>query len=432
MEAVTLLIAAVASALIFFLSPFYGLVVYMTALIWYPQNLGVMLGPANFSVSRIVILALYLSIFLKKDTLKRLELIWLDRLVLIYFAVRILSGIPTSPDITKVIEYNSGVFFDRALPYFAVRIIITNKEQYLLLLKWLLWLSAPLAVIAFYESLTGHNLVDFGRNITYGEHRWGLYRACATFPHPIRLGVFFAMIGAMCAGLLKNMKENRLFYVIGIGLTVVGVFSSMSSGSLLAMIAAILFIAFYRFRRYWKAAIIGIILMCSVVEIVSNRHFYDVIDYFAFNTSTAWYRTRLIEVALFEGGMRGHWLFGYGMADPMWCENIDMRNHTDMVNQYLLVLCRFGLVGFIPFCAIIAVAIKKLFKNFWEVNSESDIWLVWCLAAALFGVLTAFNSVSLLSQPLTLFFMMLGLCVILPAKLAGRATCDVADNKVLV
>lgn len=422
MEAVTLLIAAAASALIFFLSPIYGLVVYMAALIWYPQNLGVELGPADFSVSRIVILALYLSIFLKKDALKQFKFIWLDKLVIIYFAARILSGATTTPDIMKLVEYNSGVFFDRALPYFAVRIIITNKEQYLLFLKWVLWLCAPLAILAFFECLTAHNLLAFGRvDMVYSGHRWGHYRARATFNHPIYLGVFFAMVGAICAGLLKNIKKGRLFYMIGIGLTGLGVFSSLSSGGLFAMVAAILFIAFYRFRHYWKTAIIGVILMCGVVEVLSNRHFYDVVDRFAFNAATGWYRTRLFEVALFEGGMSGHWLTGYGMADPMWCDKIDMRDHTDMVNQYLLILCRFGLVGFVPFLLITGNAIKHLFKGFWKISAETDSWLVWCLAAGLFSVLLAFNSVSLFGQPINLFFIMLGLCAVLPAKLAERA-----------
>ena len=181
------------------------------------------------------------------------------------------------------------------------------------------------------------------------------------------------------------------------------------------MVGALSFISFYRYRHSWKGAIIGVILMCGLVDIISNRRFYNVIDHLSFSSSTAWYRARLFEVALFEGGMSGHWLTGYGFAEPGWGPKIDMREWTDMVNHYLLELSRYGLVGFIPFCAVIITAIKKLFENFRLMKSGEDQWLIWCIAGGLFGVLLAFNSVSLFGQPMTMLFMMFGFCVAVPA-----------------
>jgi hypothetical protein len=46
-----------------------------------------------------------------------------------------------------------------------------------------------------------------------------------------------------------------------------------------------------------------VVSLYAVVEIISNRHFYDVFGDFTVNPVTAWYRSRLIDVALFEGGM---------------------------------------------------------------------------------------------------------------------------------
>jgi uncharacterized membrane protein len=168
--------------------------------------------------------------------------------------------------------------------------------------------------------------------------------------------------------------------------------------------------------------------MCCFVEMVSNRHFYDVIDRLAFNKATAWYRTRLFEIAFFEGGMSGHWVTGYGLADPRWCDRIDFRDHTDMVNHYLLKLTRYGLVGFIPFCAVIIAAIKRLFKDFWLVSHDSDKWLIWCLAGGLFSVLLAFNSVSLFGQPMILLFMIFGFCAALPSTVDKRDSLTMNVN----
>lgn len=417
MASVTLLLAATGCLLVLWLRPVYGLAVYTILSMWYPYCVGtVSVGTIDFSVGRIVIIALFVKIFLNTDIAKNFKVVWLDKLVVILFLAEIAAGL-TTVEPMKLLEYRLGDFFDMALPYFAVRLIITDKERFVTLLKAIAWSSAVLALFAFYESMTGTNLLAFGRSLASPGMRLELfYRAQTTFRHAIYYGVFCAMSGAVCLGLVKVVKKNKLVYKIMISLVFLGAFSSMSSGGLLAMIGALLFIGFFKYRQYWKQAIIVIIIMCGVVEFISNRHFYDVIDRFTFNSATAWYRGRLFEVAFFEGGMSGHWLTGYGFEDPRWCDKIDMRNHTDMVNHYLMKLCRYGLVGFIPFCAVIITAIKKLFEGFWTICDKSEQWLVWCVAGSLFGVLLAFNSVSLFGQPMTMLFMMFGFCIVLPRK----------------
>jgi len=410
MQSVTLFVAATASLLVLSLGPLYGLIIYIGALLLYPISLTVHLGPLTFPVSRIVIIALYANIFLNTNLTQKFKLVLPDKFMIAFFICQAVSGGVTNPNVISLLENRAGRFLDMALPYFAVRLIVTNRQQYILLLKSILCMIAILAIPAFYQSVTGYNFLDFGRNKTFAGKRHGLYRAFATFKHPIYLGVFFAMAGGMCTGLLKNVRKNILLYKIGIGLALLGVISTMSSGALLAALSAISFIAFYKYRKYWKQATIVIIFMCLAVEVVSNRHFFEVIDRFAFSGGTAWYRARLIEVVLFEGGMSGHWLLGYGMADPGWSHSIDGRSHTDMVNQYFLVLSRFGLVGFIPFCGLIMTSVYKLFESFWTLHQDRDSWLVWCLAGGLFGALISFNGVSVFGQPTNFFYMMLGLC----------------------
>jgi hypothetical protein len=418
MELVTLLIAAVGCLLVLFVRPIYGLAVYAILSMWYPYGVGtVSLGTIDFSAGRIVIIVLFVKIFLSTNLTGKFRFIWIDRFVIILFIAEIMAGMVTT-ELMRLIEYRSGDFFDMALPYFAVRLIVTSKEKYISLLKMIAYAAAVLAIFAVYESLTGHNLLKLGRFLPVPKIRLNYFhRAQVTFRHPIHCGVFFAMTGAVCMGLVKNSGEHKFLYIILVILMLLGSFSSMSSGGQFALIGAFAFIAFYRFRHKWRLAVIGIMLMIVMAEIVSNRNFYDLVDYFAFNRGTAWYRTRLFEVAFFEGGMSGHWLFGYGLADPMWCLKIDMRDHTDMVNQYLLKLARYGLVGFIPFCVVIITAIKRLFKDFWKVTKDSDVWLTWCLAGGLFSLLFAFNSVSLFGPPMTMFFMVLGFCVMVPEAL---------------
>jgi hypothetical protein len=427
MQAVTLLIAAIASSLVFFLAPIYGLVVYIASFAWYPTYIAVPVGTVDFTVRRIVILAIFAKLFLITDLPKRFRFIWLDKLVIIYFAAQFLVGATTATALSAFFENRAGAVFDTILPYFAVRLILRNRQQYLTLLKWILIIATPLAIIGFYECMTGTNLVGFfQRYNAWGTlsgvpleeqslQRYGFFRAFTVFSQPIMYGLFFAMFGPVCAGIMGQVKKNRPLCWLGLGLMAVGIFSSMSSGPLLAVVLSIPFIAFYPWHKYWRQAVILIIIMCASVEIISNRHFYEVIDRFAFSAANAWYRSKLIRVALFEGGMSGHWLFGYPFGtDPGWGKLIGGRGITDIVNHYLGVLCHYGLVGLIPFLTVIGAAIKRMIDSFRACVTGADRWLVWCLSGALFGILGAMNSTSLFGPPVTVFYIMLACCGTMP------------------
>jgi len=424
MQGVTLLIAAIASSLVFFLAPIYGLVVYIASFAWYPTYLTVPVGTIDFTVRRLVILAIFANLFLLTDLPKRFRFIWLDKLVIIYFAAQFIAGATTAKVLSNFFENRAGAVFDMVLPYFAVRMILRNKQQYLVLLKWILIIAAPLAIVGFYECMTGRNPVDFLRKYYAWESlgkdynlptRWGLTRAEVVFPHPIMYGLFFAMFGSVCAGILSYGKKYKALYRAALGLMCVGVFSSMSMGALLAASCSIPFIAFYRWRKYWKPVLVIIIVMCGLVEIISNRHFWEVIDRISFNSGNAWYRSKLIEVALFEGGMSGHWLTGFGYnVEPGWGQRINGLSYTDVVNHYLLVLCSFGLAGLLPFLVVIGAVIKKLIESFGTCMTGADRWLVWCLAGGLFGILVAMNSTSLFGPPITVFYIIIACCGVMP------------------
>ena len=423
MEGVTLAVAVFSSVLIFPFRPIYGLVVYIAALAWYPSYMSVPIGTLDFTVNRIVILAMFVNLFLRTSLPRQFKFIWLDKLVIIYFLCQILVGALTSNSLLALLENRAGAVFDMVLPYFAVRMIVTSRKEYLTLLKSILIIAAPLAIVGFYQCMTGNNPLGFLKQY----HAWrtdmvyrpvsriGFFRADVVFSHSIMYGLFFTMLGPVCAGIVRSAKEDKTLYMIGILLMGVGVFSSMSSGPMFAGLLSVLFIAFYRWRKYWKPIVIMIIIMFGAVELTSNRHFYDVLGGFTINPATAWYRSRLIDVALFEGGMSGHWLIGYGsFADPGWGPLIDGRDHTDAVNHYILILARYGLTGLVPFLAMNIVVLKRLIDAYKASLFDSDKWLVWCLLAALIGLACAFMTVSLFGQPTTIFYMVLGLCGVMP------------------
>ena len=233
MQDVTLIIAVAASALIFLVSPVYGLILYIATFAWYPSYLTVSIGTVDFTLCRIVILIIFANLFLRTSLPRRFKFIWLDKLVIIYFLCQIFAGAFTSKLLTAFLVNRAGAVFDMALPYFAVRMIVTSRKEYLTLLKSVLIIAAPLALVGFYQCLTGNNLVGFLKKYYAWKSNWayqpvarrGFYRADVTFPMSIMYGLFFAMFGPLCAGILCKVKKSKTLYWLGLGLMGVGIFS---------------------------------------------------------------------------------------------------------------------------------------------------------------------------------------------------------------
>ncbi|MHC4634524.1 MAG: hypothetical protein ACYSYU_04815, partial [Planctomycetota bacterium] len=167
-------------------------------------------------------------------------------------------------------------------------------------------------------------------------------------------------------------------------------------------------------RRFWKPFVFILVVACSMVEVISNRHFYDVLGGFTFDPRTAWYRSKLVDVAVIQGGMAGHWIAGYGFAEPGWSKKIDNRDHTDIVNHYLLILARYGIIGLLPFAAILITVVNNLRNSFSQSLFGDDKWLIWSLAGTLFGLLITMFSVSLFGPPKTILYILFGFCGIIP------------------
>ncbi len=428
-EMATLFIGAVAVVMVFLLPPLRGLVVYITVLAWYPSFLSVPIGTIDITVTRMVMFALFIKLFLQSGLTRQFRFEVVDKLIILYFVAQIVAGATTSDSFGQFLENRAGATFDMVLPYFAVRLIVRHKQQYLSLLKAILVIAVPLAAVGLWQCLTGDNPFGFlWRYYAWAPdtaftplHRSGFFRANVVFPHPIMYGLFFAIFGPVCMGLLRQPRPKRPAYYAGLAVMGVGVFASMSGGPMFSAMLAISCILFYRYRKLWRVAVAAVVALCLMVEVASNRHFYDVIGRFTFSASTAWYRSRLLELAFFGGGMSGHWLTGYGLADPGWGPRIDMRPFTDIVNHYVLVLARYGLVGLVPFIAVLIAVVKKLIEALKKSTSEEDTWLAWCVLAALLGLFGGFFTVSLYGQPIAVFYMIMGFGANMPRLVRKNA-----------
>ncbi len=428
MQPLTLLIAAVGSVLILLGKPVTVLVTYIGILVWYPTYLTVQLGPLNFSARRILILVILVKIFLGQGLSAKFKFLLVDKFVLAYAGLALAAGVTTT-EFGKVTAYWGGnVFMDEVLPYFAARILIAKREDYLNCLRMLLLISIPLAVVSILQCVTGYNPFGFFQqyNAFRAESRGyiptprrGFYRANLTFGVSIMLGLYFSIVCGCCVGLVRYIKrEKRLLYT-GLGVVGLGVLSSMSSGPwfMAAILAGILLL--YKQRNYWKLFVTMLIGGIVFIEILSNSSWYEALSRFTFDSANAWYRTALIR-RVFSGGMGGRWLTGYGLRDPGWA--IGYVEHTDIVNHYIAVLVWWGLAGLVPFCGILACAFIRLREAFVAARTGADRWLIWTLMSTLTALLILFMSASLYAQTLTMFFILLAFCASAPAWIKGSGS----------
>ena len=439
MEAVTLAIALVGVVLVLRLSPLRGLLVYLGILCWYSDWQPIVIGGVNFTAPRIVIIALLVQCL--GDARLRVRFRWsvADTFVVLLFAGELVAGIATSP-LDKLLQNRSGALFDTGLVYFVVRLVAGSRAEYSTILKGLLVIAAPLAVLGAFQSVTGSNpwgaLVNRGAVFVGATavtdralemRRYGFFRASVNFPYSITFGFFFALVGAAGAGLWRSIaRRERGLVAAGLALALVGTVSSMSSGPIMAGATSLMVLCLWPLRRHWKIGFGGIVVALAVIDIISNRHWYDVLAwYLTFNRDTAQYRIDLIEEAL-TGGMAGHWIVGYGLFDPASIHEVLTHwKHTDIANHYIYQVMRFGLIGLVPWVGFVVLVVRNLRRGYGTARSAADRWMGWCLGAGIAGVLSSMFSACWEGQPYNVFFGILGAAASMPAMVANGRPADV-------
>jgi len=431
LEAVTIAVALVGAFLILQSRPLQGLLVYFGVLCWYAAWQPLTLFGVNLTAPRVLILILIFRCSQDRALMKRFRWTRADTLLLFLFAGELIAG-STHSALGPLIQNRAGAFFDLGLVYFAVRMTVTSKEDYLYLLKGLLVLAAPIAILGAFQSVTGWN--PYGDLVKRGgagagvvtewaqkSRRYGLYRADVNFMHPITFGFFFAVVGAICAGLWFSVRRSeRAALACGLALAFVGLMSSMSSGPVLAGGFAILVMCVWRYRRRWKLIVALLIVALAAIDVASNRHWYDVLgSYLAFNARTASYRIGLMREAL-TTGMTDHWFAGYpllGSAEEGEAV-LSHWKHRDITNHYVFQLMRFGLLGLAPWIALAWLCLRRLRQAYRRARAKGDRWFLWCLGAAIAGALSSMFSAVWEGQAHNTFFAVLALAAAMPHIMA--------------
>lgn len=386
--------------------------VYLIAII---TPVSVFVGPMLVTSVRLVFLVLAFTMILQIARGKLGRLNFVDIALLLYvFWVAVSMAVVTPNSLVQAVG-STGL--DLLGGYFLARLYIQTREQFVSMCKWLVTLCVVLTPLAILESTQGRvPVLELLNNripgivtetIKYTDERLGLRRAQVVFVHPIHYGVFCSICFALVLVSLKGWvgRTPRLVASAFVGL---GVFLSLSSGAILAVLLqiALVFWSFIvRHKTKWLL-LIGIFLVGLVlVWLVSGDSPIRVfMRYATFSAHNAFWRSIIFEYGMMNV-MQSPWVGLAGGASE-WVRP-DFMPSASIDNYWLMVAVVSGLpalvlVAVAYFGAMIRIALRD-FQGDDELNQLRLGWM-FCFVGLAFTLAT----VAIWKSVFSLIFFMLG------------------------
>lgn len=424
MEEITLCVGLGVAALILLLPPRYGILVYLVALLCYPEYLRIIVFGCTVSTGRLVVTVLLVRCLLDEQLRRGFRWTKLDTLIIAADAVYMFVLSCGAADTFASIKYQSGVMIDTTFAYFSARLIINNRAVLIQVVKVAAVILVVMAFLGDFEAVTtespykGLLKYRFHAGLAPGdykfakqevlvghghEERLGFFRAQGPHAHPIIFGASFVLLLPLVWKLFYHTPWKSLRVPV-CGAIVVGGASSVSSTPFTGLLAALAGLAFERFERWGKQLFVLFILSCFFLEFYTERpHFYYVfLSRLSIDRSTGYARGRLIDAALKH--LPEYWLTGYG-GEPGWGREVSDTYYTDVTIHYIALAVMYGVFGLLAYLAIVFKLLFSLWQKYrrsvetidrnicWALIVSIAVTLVLDLGVTPFGVLLALYSI---------------------------------------
>jgi len=166
-------------------------------------------------------------------------------------------------------------------------------------------------------------------------------------------------------------------------------------------------LAMEKHKAWVKPMCIFVVLSCVIIGVISNRPFYHAIaGRVNLLGGAGYHRARLIDLAI--ENFDEWWIAGYGDEDPGWGASLGM-SWTDVTNEYILAGVRYGILGVITLCLVLAQAFRDIVSTHKRIAHPAMKSLCWAFGSLLFSVALTWKSVSFFGQLATLFYCCLGM-----------------------
>lgn len=428
MTAATLVVSIAFVALGVIMRPGVALGLLVASMVFWPEYLRIKVGPAQMSAARLMAFAMFVRYALT-GRLRMSEWRWLDGVVLGWWVWDVAANALAGSDPAQM-NYVIGRGLDTWLMYFVGRVGIKNMTEFRRMFVPLAACAGWMLVAGAIESITTRGLYEKA----FAHHGWlwfdkgqefrlGFLRAKGSMAHPIYWGMAGVILTGLLGAMYEPMKSHRWTWLCAMCCALCATLSSLSSGPQLGLLLLSICAALSLAKGLIRPVILGIVGLCIFVETASNRHFYNLIDYLAINSGTAWYRTKLIEAAV--SNWRDFAWIGVGVDWPHhWAAQIDGRGHVDVVNNYIIVALSGGLLGLgLYVCAGIG-ALRRAVVSMRHATREHR-GVLYGLSATLVALGATSMSVGLYGPPLLLSYVLVGVLVSLSEPSAGLHPLEV-------
>lgn len=364
-------------------------------------------------------------VLLQQRASLRLGSTWPDKLLLAYLLLAAVLQLREA-NITSTLRGCFYLFTDVFLPYYVASRSLRSVEDFKHALTGFLVSAALLAALAMFETLRHWNLYAavgnaLGTGWGFGGYlnRAGLQRASASVGQAIALGYVLAMaLGALWW--LKQRNPARQQVWLGGLVLVGGLLATLSKGPWLgamAMVVVYLALGTRPVRALTKVVVLGLLAL-PVLAVIDTPGGYKAIDLLPIigtqDEGSFTYRDQLLENALIVIE-RNFWLGSVDyLATPEMQRMIQGEGIIDLVNSYLQVALRYGVIGLLLFAGafmLTGLRVLKQQRKRFQAGDEKVADLGRSLLAMLVGTGLIIFTVSSITVIPWLYWTLLGVCV---------------------
>jgi hypothetical protein len=362
----------------------------------------------HFMMMRVMILIGWLRLLIRGE-FKGLALNKLDVVFLCWLAAHFLIYVLREQTVDALV-YKLGFAFNALGLYFLFRCLIRDFNDYDVIVKGLAIVIIPLAGLMLLELTTGKNLFSiFGgvseNTIIRGER----LRCQGPFRHPILAGTFGATTLPLVFSLFFK-KDTRQLAPIACLAALTIVFTSASSGPLMAAIGVIIGLLLWPLRAYMKVIRWGLFACIIVLHVIMKAPVWYLLAKVSEVTGgTGWHRAQLINQAILH--ISDWWLIGTSdTADWMpYHLTIGAGDSTDITNQFISEGVNGGILTLLLFIVVISLSYKYIGEVL-KWRHDADLYTkmaIWCIGVCLFAHILSFLSVTYFDQTQIYWYMIL-------------------------
>jgi len=298
-----------------------------------------------------------------------------------------------------------GFAYDALGLFFLFRLLVRDTDDIVAVIRQFAWLAMPLALLMVSEKYTGRNpFAALGGVPPETLLREGVLRCQGPFAHPILAGAFGSALLPLFLGLRVQQRSHGLLATAGLLAAGVIVWTSGSSGPLLAAGAGMLGWAMFGLRRRMQTVRRAMLLGLVVLHFSMAAPVWFLLARVSiFDGSTGYHRAILVDSAIHH--FFDWWLVGtYSTAS--WGYYL-----FDVTNQYVLIGVQGGLISLLLFVRLIARgfgAAGEATQAFGD-DARTQQKLAWALGCSLLVHAVNYISVPYFDQNIVCWYLLLAM-----------------------